>query len=205
MIASSGSWWTTPSAIGWFSCATSPNGIWWGGCTPGFSTTQPSLCGIQISSPVPNLITHNYNNLNSNKIQYNITGGIGQCFDTNISYKFYDTNNNLISSFVEYRRGRVNGTTNLPLTTTYLSSNVTQTYTMLMTEFGTNFYEHSLTFYLQQNAARMEIIFNGIAANNFSQSCLQSLYTTRTPAAYQGSGNGQYYLGNLDYTLLKWQ
>ena len=214
VIASSGSWWTTATAIGWFSCYTSPNGIWWQGCTPGFSTIQPSLCSLQITSPVQSQIIHSYTNFNSNKVQYNIKA-IGQCFDTNITFKFYDTNNNLIPSFVEYKRGITNGSassaggiTYLPMTTTYLSSNNTQTYNLLMSEFSQAFYENSLTFYLPQNATRMEIVFDGLAANNFSQSCLQSLYTTRTPAGYgsgAGTNNGRYYLGNIDYTLLKWQ
>jgi hypothetical protein len=77
-----------------------------------------------------------------------------------------------------------------------------------MSEFSQAFYENSLTFYLPQNAIRMEIVFDGLAANNFSQSCLQSLYTTRTPAGYgsgAGTNNGRYYFGSIDYTLLKWQ
>jgi hypothetical protein len=208
VIASSGSWWTTPTAIGWSSCYTSPNGIWWQGCSPGFSTAQPSLCSLQISSPVPSQITHNYNNFNSNKIQYNIKP-IGQCFDTNITFKFYDVNNNLIPSFVEYKRGITNGSsTYLPVTTAYFSSNNTQTYALLMSEFSQAFYEHSLTFYLPQNAVRMEIVFDGLVANNFSQSCLQSLYTTRTPAGYgsgAGTNNGRYYLGSIDYSIVKWE
>ena len=207
VIASSGSWWTTPTAIGWFSCYTSPNGIWWQGCTPGFSTTQPSLCSLQISSPLQSQITHNYTSFNSNKVQYNIKA-IGQCFDTNVTFKFYDTNNNLIPSFVEYKRGVTSGSTYLPVNTTYLSSNNTQTYTILMSDYNQTFYEHSLTFFMPQNAVRMEIVFDGLAANNFSQSCLQSLYTTRTPAGYgsgAGTNNGRYYLGSIDYTLLKWQ
>jgi len=214
VIASSGSWWTTPIAIGWSSCYTSPNGIWWQGCSSGFSTVQPSLCTIQISTPVPSQVIHVYNNMNSNKVQYNIKP-IGQCFDTNITFKFYDTNNNLIPSFVEYKRGITNGSassaggiTNLPLTTTYLSSSNSQTYTLLMSEFNQAFYENSLTFYMPQNADRMEIVFDGLAANNFSSGCLQSLYNTRTPADYgsgAGTNNGRYYLGNIDYSLIKWE
>ncbi|MCX6183720.1 MAG: hypothetical protein NTX74_01455 [Flavobacterium sp.] len=207
IIASSGSWWTTPTAIGWYSCYTSPNGIWWQGCTPGFSTIQPNLCSLQISSPLQSQITHNYNSFNSNKVQYNIKS-IGQCFDTNVTFKFYDTNNNLIPSFVEYKRGVTSGSTYLPVNTTYLSSNNTQTYTILMSDFNQTFYEHSLTFFMPQNAVRMELVFDGIAANNFSQSCLESLYTTRTPAGYgngAGTNNGRYYFGSIDYTLLKWQ
>lgn len=215
IIASSGSWWTLPTAVGWFSCYTSPNGLWWGGCNPGpLSTIQPNLCQLQITSPVSSQVIHNYLNFNSKKVQYNIKK-IGQCFDTDIIFKFYDTNNNLIPSFVEYKRGITNGSpssaggiTNLPITTSYLSSNNTQTYTLLMSEFSQAFYENSLTFFLPQNAVRMEIIFNGLAANNFSQSCLQSLYTTRTPAGYgsgAGTNNGRYYLGSIDYALIKWQ
>ncbi len=215
IIASSGSWWTLPTAVGWFSCYTSPNGLWWGGCNSGpLSTIQPNLCQLQITSPVSSQVIHNYLNFFSKKVQYNIKK-IGQCFDTDIIFKFYDTNNNLIPSFVEYKRGITNGSpssaggiTNLPITTSYLSSNNTQTYTLLMSEFSQAFYENSLTFFLPQNAVRMEIIFNGLAANNFSQSCLQSLYTTRTPAGYgsgAGTNNGRYYLGSVDYALIKWQ
>ncbi|MEY2692731.1 MAG: hypothetical protein RIT03_1121 [Bacteroidota bacterium] len=205
-IASAGSWWTLPSAVGWYSCYQSPNTLWQNGCGSSGqigSVTLPTVCQLQISSPVPSQIIHTYTNLNSNKIQYNINK-IGQCFDTRVSFKFYDINNNLIPSFAEYKRG----VTNQLMVTSYLSSNITQIYNVSRNDFSISFYENSLTLFLPEKAVKMEIIFDGLPATNFSQSCLQSLYTTRTPAYYSGGiggNNGQYYLGDITYSLLKWE
>ena len=216
VIAASGSWWTLPSAVGWDSCYTSPNGLWWQGCSNApLSTNKPSLCSIQISSPIPSQIKHNYNNINANKVKYTIKT-IGQCFDTKITFKFYDANDNIIPSFVEYNRGIKTstqyGSIYEPINTNYLSSNNTQTFTLSRNDNSIIFYEHSLTFNLPLTAAKMELVFDGLVPDSFSNSgyinCSQYLYSIRTPADYnQGRGydSGIYFIGNIDYSLTKWE
>ncbi len=204
-IASEGSWWTRDVAIGWDNCYSSPNGLWWNGCEPGYTNIRPEHCRLEITSPVPSQLIHNYNNLNASKIELEVgVTALGKCFGTNITLEFYDASGNLIPSFLE-EVIEVNGGTGIPLTN-YYSASTSQTITHIGSRYiNTGYTRINRIYHLPHVASELKIIFEAQGPGPFIiGQCTESSYSNRTSYdnySYPASN----YFTPVRYSIIKWQ
>ena len=197
MIAPPGSGWTTNAALNFSSCWQTPNGSYRGGCESSQQWTPPKNCSIEPKTPLPSKVEHIYENISSSKIVITPPKG-AVSFEISMKIEFFDSNNNLISSFVEHNYSdsyRISE---------YHSSNTFQEF-MLNTINPTNSNRqlNELVFQLSKIAMSLKITYEAIApsAPPFS-------YFVLTPPTYNSSGNTGSYnwlQRNFNYNIFVWR
>ena len=213
IISADGSWWNTNQAIGWRNCYQSPNGIWWRSCVSNVSITMPGAeypgpperCSSELDQPIPSQIIKSYNNINSNKVEINI-GRLGECFDTNMTISFYNSNGELIPSFIEKKQW-LNGQQTPSVS--YISSNTLQSFIIPGNEYYTEFLENKLIFHLPINAVSMQLSFDSLVPTDFPSSgaCRELNYTTPVVVNYNNRNSNHYgYTSsfNGDWNIIIW-
>ena len=161
MIAPPGSGWTTNAALNFSSCWTTPNGSYKGGCESSQQWTPPVNCAIEPKSPLPSVVEHSYDDINSNKIEITPPSGMTD-FETLMKVEFFDSNGQLIPSFVEHNFAPEYLGVQSYTRSEYLNSNTTQTIS-LTTDYQSTSSFNKYIFNLPNNANVLKITYEAIA------------------------------------------
>jgi hypothetical protein len=204
VIAPPGSAWTTNAALNFSSCYTTPNGSYKGGCESTQQWTPPINCYIEPKSPVPSVVEHFYEDINTSKIVLSPPTG-SNFFEVSIKFEFFDSNGQLIPSFVEHNYVTSSTSYNK---VDYYTSESTHTFMLNSINPRSNsspyyYPENELTFNLFQEAKNLKITIEALEPTN-----KETGYYTLIPPTYNSSGGSasyNYLKGDIDYDILIWR
>ena len=174
---------------------------------------------INTDGAVPNIIEHEYENIDSQKLMLDFTRKISwyttyACFRTMIKIELFDSNNQIVSSSAEYIIGPDNNGQPGFESTEYFNSALEQNITIGEEHTWGGFgsvadpvYKRYLYLYTTSTVSKLKITFETIQPTQFTQSGGAATQCTIYAFASAISGNNTYpaYLGVLDYKLMIWR